>query len=103
MNYQTIRSSLAAVFSGSALALVVIAANAAMDQSRDANFEKEKLAYIRQYAFPKRVTSSDHEILFTKKESGKPQPNSQSKTNSPETPKESPPEALPPAPPSEGQ
>jgi hypothetical protein len=62
----------AAFFSGLALAITVIAAQAAMDQSRDPEFEKEKIAYIRQYASPKRTTAGDSEILFSEKTSGKP-------------------------------
>ena len=99
MKNQTITSRLTVVFSGAALAFVVIAAHSATDQGQDAGFEREKLAYIRQYALPKRMTSSDQEVLFGKREAGKPVA-SPGRDQTPATTKESSPEAPPP---SEGQ
>lgn len=61
-----------AFFSGLTLAFVVMAARAAMDQGRDPEFEKDKIAYIRQYAWPKRTTAGDQEVLFSEKKTGKP-------------------------------
>ncbi|MGE0764107.1 MAG: hypothetical protein AB7N80_12575 [Bdellovibrionales bacterium] len=56
-------------FSGLALGLALWAAHAASDQSLDAAFEKDKIAYIKLYAYPKRPMASKSEALFTKRNS----------------------------------
>ena len=58
---------LTTILSGLALCLAVIAAHAASDQSRESDFEKDKKAYIKQYAVPKAPPPSRSELLFTKR------------------------------------
>ncbi len=63
---QSASTWLSVALSGLALALTYIAHAATTDVGLERKLQEEELSYIRLYAWPKRMTASQEEILFTK-------------------------------------
>lgn len=83
-------------FSGIALALTYIANATASDLGLERKLQEQELSYIRLYAWPKRMTASQEEVLFTKPSRPSKSADPDSKPISAETGSGSQPKASPP-------
>lgn len=54
---------------GLALLALGLAVTASPDQSQDADFIKDEIAYIKKYAWPKRIQTNERELLFSQRAS----------------------------------